>query len=198
MLSGAARQFSSTDSSPIVREFLNGASLISADHDTVIENGTCEVLAKKGAMVLLVAQGVTLSVYNFDDRKYGSVLVKVGTQTIPVATGRFVSIHREAGVPFEQLNPLASVGYANVVSSMVSKGSSVHSGEFDYFSAIRSIKGLSQLLVSKKDGQMQQASWHLAKTIVSINSMRAGKVKFEIKAAQCLTQAVNGNSGDIE
>jgi hypothetical protein len=166
-------------SSLSVKQLESGARLFSADHDTLLETPMGTVFAARGALVLIVSDAGSLSVYNLDDTRHEAVVVMVGKEKITLTPGRHVTITNGSAGEFERVNPIKTLGYRAVSSRRLADGLTVHNSEFSLPSAMATIAPV-KMLISSADQNEKKVGAHLLKTAAILQTISASRAPFQL------------------
>ncbi len=159
-----------------------GSSVISASHDMVVTLGVIKPVKlslKRGAIVLAIANGSIVSVYNLHDNAKDSVVVYVkGIKPISLAPGRHLSLAcASQSVDFAFINQVSKIGYRNV-NARNSNGRSTYLSDFSIPSAISAIKPLKAMFRSN-DKQIKAIANQLLKTSCVVTQSTSGAGVYE-------------------
>jgi hypothetical protein len=116
--------------------------------DTVVETsfGQVEVGARSVALTMALPSGT--AVYNLDDCRKNSVVLRIGKSQMTLAPGRHAMITSHLVESFEMINPAESFGYRNVTSKRVDDNLQVFTSQFSTVNALSQIKQLRALINS--------------------------------------------------
>ncbi len=159
-----------------------GSVVISASHDMVVTLGIIKPVKlslKRGAIVLAIANGSILSIYNLHDNAKGSVLVNVkGISPIVLVPGRHLSLACASHpVDFAFINQVSKIGYRNI-NAHNSNGISTYLSDFSIPSAISAIKPLKAMFRSN-DKQIKVLANQLLKTSCVVTQSTSGAGIYE-------------------
>ncbi|MBX9668790.1 MAG: hypothetical protein K2X93_14280 [Candidatus Obscuribacterales bacterium] len=135
-------QFSDSD----LLEITHGQKLLAATRDTVMSTAHGVVRVSSGALVLIVANDKSLSVFDLHDRHKDSVVVEHPGKSVSLAPGRHIHLSAHDPVDFAQVNPVESVLHRNVVKSSLSSGGCVFLSEFSMPSLISTVHPLNEVM----------------------------------------------------
>ncbi len=155
------------------RNFNVGSNLIIAKSDLNYKvNKLTNLSIKGGAVVLLINNGLSTSIYNLHDNHGKSVLVKINNQTINVKPGSYLGLSLQ-NHNFASLNPLPSVGYRNLSSRSISN-ITIHTGDYSILSLITAVKPIKNLFYTSNH-ELKHIASQILKTASVINSTTVSK-----------------------
>jgi hypothetical protein len=154
----------------------DGAHLVVADKDTVIDTSFGTISIDRHSVVLLVVKNSAVSVYDLDDTHKGAVKVSVGGDEMVLAPGRHLTLAAGAASSFADVNPVPFVAHRHEsVSDLKSGGKAFHS----QFSLPTLLAGLKAMQKSETRAQ-QIAFRHLMKTAAVLSTMSQGSESYHL------------------
>ena len=167
-----------------------GSAIIRATHDMVVTLGQIKPVKlslKRGAIVLAIANGGVVSIFNLHDNAAGSVVVKAnGIKAITLAPGRHVSVaSAHQAIDFAYINQVRKIGYRGIKAN-TSNGVATYVSDFSIPSAISVVKPLKAMFRSN-DKQVKALANQLLKTSVVVTQSTSGSGVYEQVAKPKLT-----------
>ena len=156
-----------------------GALVIAPDKDTTIDTAFGQVSVAAGAVVLIVNRPNATAVFNLDDAKSGSVIIKVGAERIAVAPGRHATITSQLVVDFYSANLVKGLAYRNIsTQDLGATNLQAFTGEFSSVHAFAHVKQLREMFNSSNP-QAKKLSGHMLKTTAILNTLsRIGQYQY--------------------
>lgn len=143
--------------------------------------GTVSIDAK--SVVLLMATGNSLAVYNVDDHRKGAVKVENGNRTIMLSPGNHAVLTSAKVSSFDAINPAECFTYRNLNFAESANGLKTFTGEFSIPAALHVVKPLKHLVKTHCDSadaskESRAIVDHLMKTTAVLLHMQ-GAGRFE-------------------
>ncbi len=157
-----------------------GSVVISASHNMEISLGSGTKLSlKRGAIVLAIANGNVVSVYDLHDNSANSVVVTgKGVNAIALAPGRHVTIAKtNSAIDFAYVNQVGKIAYRGL-NTTLKNGNASYVSDFSIPSAISAIKPLKTMFRSN-DAKVAALANQIFKTIVVVTQSTSGRGVYE-------------------
>ncbi len=157
-----------------------GSAIISANHDMEINLGKSVKLSlKHGAIVLAIANGNVVSVYDLHDNSANSVVVTGnGVNAVALAPGRQVTIAKaNTAIDFAYVNQVGKIAYRGL-NTTLKIGNAIYVSDFSIPSAITAVKQLKSMFKSN-DAKIKALANQVLKTIVVVTQATAGRGVYE-------------------
>ena len=157
-----------------------GSAIISASHDMEISLGAgINLNLKRGAIVLAIANGNVVSVYDLHDNSANSVVVTGnGVNAITLAPGRQVTIAKaNTAVDFAYVNQVGKIAYRGL-NTTLKNGNATYVSDFSIPSAISAVKPLKAMFRSN-DAKVRALANQMLKTIIVVTQSTASKGIYE-------------------
>ena len=138
--------------------------------------GTVKVAPK--AVVLVMAFGHGIGVFDLDDRSHGAVSVIVDGRKLILTPGKHCFITGQDVRTFDDVNPGQNLSYRHVGRHELGNGLTAFSAEFHLPSAIHSVKTLRELLLPNTENSRKQAE-HFLKTSAILMQLTGGGEPFQ-------------------
>jgi len=150
-----------------------GNLVVAPDQDTVVETsfGRVEVGAHSVALIMALPSGT--AVYNLDDSRNDSVVLRTGKSHIALAPGRHAMLTSHLVESFELINPVESFAYRNVTSKRVGDNLQAFTSEFSMLHAIFQTKQL-RAMISSNHADAKRVGSHLLKTAAIMRQLDCG------------------------
>ena len=133
-----------------------GSMLLMHDSPILLQTENGSVLVTKGTMAFVVQIGQDVAVYNLTGTKYGAVIVKTGSQTIPVLTGNAMILSQTANDLSQcPLSQCISLGHSAKLGT--ERNVSLYKAEFSYESALYNCPQFQQFVRSSNRVQRKTA-----------------------------------------
>ena len=165
-----------------------GSAIISASHDMEISLGKgINLSLKRGAIVLAIANGNVVSVYDLHDNSANSVVVSGnGVNAINLAPGRQVTVAKtNTAVDFAYVNQVGKIAYRSL-NTTFKNGNAMYVSDFSIPSAISAVKPLKAMFRSS-DAKVRALANQMLKTIVVVTQSTASSGVYEQVAKPKLT-----------
>ncbi len=142
---------------------------------------------KRGAIVLAIANGNVVSVYDLHDNSANSVVVTGnGVNAITLAPGRHVTIAKaNTAVDFAYVNQVGKIAYRGL-NTTLKNGNATYVSDFSIPSAISAVKPLKAMFRSN-DAKVRALANQMLKTIVVVTQATASSGIYEQVAKPKLT-----------
>ena len=147
-----------------------GAVVFAPAQDTDVKLPGMSLKLARNSVALVVATGEAVSIYDFDDRRKGSVVIETPGERIALSPGQHVTI-ASGSDDFGDLNPLEAIPHRALSVSRTRTGKSMFSSEFSVVAAMQGLKPIAGVLSSKNNRSRQIAS-NLMKTAAVILQLR--------------------------
>ncbi|MBX3073039.1 hypothetical protein KF913_03920 [Candidatus Obscuribacterales bacterium] len=147
-----------------------GAVVFAPAQDTDVKLPGMSLKLARNSVALVVATGDAVSIYDFDDRRKGSVVIETPGERIALSPGQHVTI-ASGSDDFANLNPLEAIPHRALSVSRTRTGKSMFSSEFSVVAAMQGLKPIAGVLSSKNNRSRQIAS-NLMKTAAVILQLR--------------------------
>ncbi len=165
-----------------------GSAVISASHDMEIKlSAGINLSLKRGAIVLAIANGNVVSVFDLHDNSANSIVVTGnGVNAIALAPGRHVTVAKaNSAIDFAYVNQVGKIAYRGI-NTLVKNGRVTYVSDFSIPSAINAIKPLKTMFRSN-DKQVKALANQLLKTSVVVTQSSSGKGIYEQVAKSKVT-----------
>jgi hypothetical protein len=148
-----------------------GALLLAPDKDASVDTAFGQINVAAGAVALVISTPYGTAVYNIDDAKSGSVVIKVGSDVITLAPGRHTTITSHQIADFYTANLAPTFVYRNVSAKPIAASNlQAFSGEFSVPHAFARVKQLREL-VNSSNPRARKLAGHMIKTSAIMSQM---------------------------
>ncbi len=156
-----------------------GGLLLAAEKDTRINTPFGEVKVGSRAVVLIIATGNALSVFDLDDRHKDSVKVQVGGDEISLSPGRHVTITAPGAKSFADVNPAYFVGHRQIIAQIFKPGTTAFHSEFDLPSVLTGLQSMNEKSYRTLE-QDKKVSQHMLKTAAILSQISQSAEPFQL------------------
>ncbi|MBU6455011.1 MAG: hypothetical protein KGS72_24790 [Cyanobacteria bacterium REEB67] len=159
---------------PVVHDLRRGALIAAPDRASTVKTAFGEIDVDAKAVCLIISKANATGVYNLDDARAKSVVVRVGGEQIVLAPGRHVTITSRQVSGFEAANVAHCIGHRNLSASNL-QNSTLQAFTSD-FSLAHTFAGVKQLrlLVSSTNPRARKLTAHLLKTSAIMSQLASG------------------------
>jgi hypothetical protein len=140
-----------------------GSVLFAPTRDTVVNTPYGDVQISANAVVLVMAFGKGLAVYDIDDRRQNAVTVTAASKQFALTPGTHMLITSDSSRGFEYVNPAQLIAYRGIHEQTVANGLKVYSGQFSMPHALHTVLPLKSVITSQDPGARKVAD-HMLKT----------------------------------
>ncbi len=154
--------------------FEKGKLLVHRNSKTVFATPFGEVTIAEKSLVLLMASGDSLAVFNLDDRRRGAVVLKIRDRAVTLSPGKHAVVTWSQIADFETVNPAECFGYRNIRDFKACDTMRVFVGEFSVPQAIRVVKPLQHLVMHNHSGAKDVVNHLMKTTAVVLHLQGAG------------------------
>ena len=160
----------------------HGSAIIRSSHDLNVVLGTknpIQVKLKRGAIVLAIANGNVVSVYNLHDNAASSVVIKANdNKSITLTPGHQATLAQINQVlDFAYVNQVSKIGYRSI-QSVKEVNYVSYTSDFSIPSAIIAIKPLKAMFASR-NRKVKAIAQQLLKTSVVVTQSTSGSGVYE-------------------
>jgi hypothetical protein len=162
-----------------------GSAVFAPTEATCVKTPLCDVSIAPQSLVMVIACGQGVAVYNMADVHNGSVLLKVAGKEISLMPGTMKMITGSHSKHFEEINPTQMIGLANVRVQTLDGALKVYSAHFSLPHAMTAVLPLRKLVVSSNP-HARKVSGRLLKTaaiLTQINAVVYQTVRRPVKTA---------------
>jgi hypothetical protein len=165
----------------VSRQLNDGALLIASEQAQEIVTPLGTITLAKNALALVIADAASVSIYNLDDTRKDSIVLRSGKERISLSPGRHVTLTSRSKKSFAEINPIKTVGYRSLRSRSLNNVLQLHSAEFSLASAISTIKPIGQL-ISASDTADRRVGEHLIKTAAILEALSSQVTPYQLMA----------------